>query len=214
MTRFRKTIFWGLVVLAVAGASAAIWIYYAVFLRTDIALRHAEAFLFRRMAVAELAQQATYRYFYATNRRPLNRAGPVEGQYGNEKQETLSLGLFDTKIEPTLGIGMLINPTEWFQNEEISFEQVVALGEASFVERLSGLVQSSPRRSLLVVVHGFRERFPSALRKTAFFGHVLDINTPVLVFDWPGDQGLLPGVTGGRTAWPGRRERIWPRHWN
>ena len=57
------------------------------------------------------------------------------------------------------------------------------------VERLRTRVEASPRRSLLVVVHGFRERFVSGLRKTAFLGHVLDINAPVLVFDWPGDQG-------------------------
>ena len=42
---------------------------------------------------------------------------------------------------------------------------------------------------MLVVVHGFRERYPSALHKTAFLAHVLDIDTPVLLFDWPGDQG-------------------------
>jgi esterase/lipase superfamily enzyme len=41
----------------------------------------------------------------------------------------------------------------------------------------------------LVVVHGYKEAFPSALRKTAFFGHVLDVNSPVLLFDWPGNQG-------------------------
>jgi esterase/lipase superfamily enzyme len=41
-------------------------------------------------------------------------------------------------------------------------------------------------------VNGFRERFPSALRKTAFLAHVLDINSPLLVFDWPGDQGSTP----------------------
>lgn len=41
-------------------------------------------------------------------------------------------------------------------------------------------------------MNGFREGFPSALRKTAFLGHVLDIDTPVLVFDWPGDQGSTP----------------------
>jgi esterase/lipase superfamily enzyme len=63
------------------------------------------------------------------------------------------------------------------------------LDQAAFVEQVRGLVQESPYRSLLVVVHGFREAFPSALRKTAFLGHVLDINSPVLVFDWPGDQG-------------------------
>ncbi len=41
-------------------------------------------------------------------------------------------------------------------------------------------------------MNGFRERFPSALRKTAFLSHVLDIDSPVLVFDWPGDQGSTP----------------------
>ena len=53
-------------------------------------------------------------------------------------------------------------------------------------------------RALLVVVHGFRERYPSALRKTAFLGHVLDIYAPVLVFDWPGNQGS--SLSGYRTA--------------
>ncbi len=52
----------------------------------------------------------------------------------------------------------------------------------------------SPYRSLLVVLHGYKEAFPSALRKTAFFGHVLDVNAPVLLFDWPGNQG---GSLGG-----------------
>jgi len=40
-----------------------------------------------------------------------------------------------------------------------------------------------------VIVHGFREGFPGALHKTAFLSHVLDIDTPVLLFDWPGNQG-------------------------
>jgi len=42
---------------------------------------------------------------------------------------------------------------------------------------------------------------PSALRKTAFLAHVLDINTPVVVFDWSGDQGSsLRGYRRDRTA--------------
>jgi len=60
------------------------------------------------------------------------------------------------------------------------------------------LVRESPHRSLLVVVNGFRERFTSALRKTAFVGHVLDIDSPVMVFDWPGDQGS--SLSGYRRA--------------
>jgi esterase/lipase superfamily enzyme len=84
---------------------------------------------------------------------------------------------------------MLIDPTEWFQNEEIRLNEVSQLEQEVFVDQLRSLVQASSHRALLVVVHGFRERFPSALRKTAFLGHVLDINAPVLVFDWPGNQG-------------------------
>ena len=42
-------------------------------------------------------------------------------------------------------------------------------------------------------MHGFRERYVLALRKTAFLGHVLDINSPVLLFDWPGNQGSSLG---------------------
>jgi esterase/lipase superfamily enzyme len=62
-------------------------------------------------------------------------------------------------------------------------------------------VDKSPGRSLLIVIHGFRERFPSALRKTAFVASVLDINTPVLLFDWPGDQGSsLRGYRSARSV--------------
>ncbi len=73
-----------------------------------------------------------------------------------------------------------------------------ALQQETFVEQLRTLVNKSPQRSLLIVVHGFRERFPSALRKTAFVGHILDIDSPVLMFDWPGDQGS--SLSGYRRA--------------
>jgi esterase/lipase superfamily enzyme len=88
---------------------------------------------------------------------------------------------------------MLINPTEWFQNEEISLSHVASLQQQEFVSQLRRQVAESPYRGLLVVVHGFREAYESALRKTAFLGHVLDINAPVLLFDWPGNQGSSPG---------------------
>jgi esterase/lipase superfamily enzyme len=87
---------------------------------------------------------------------------------------------------------MLVNPTDWFQNEEIQLRDVRALEQAAFVEALRQQVHDSPYRSLLINVNGFRERFPSALRKTAFLAHVLDIDSPLLVFDWPGDQGSTP----------------------
>ncbi len=156
---------------------------------TRVALERAEAFRFRRMTVVRLDEEGKYRFFYVTNRSPGPNDGSLEERFGKEREETLKFGFFDTEIEPTLGLGMLIDPTEWFQNEEIQLREVQPLDQAAFVGQVRRLVQESPHRSLLVVVHGFREAFVSGLRKTAFLGHVLDINSPVLVFDWPGNQG-------------------------
>lgn len=163
--------------------------YYVYFVSTGAALQRAEAFQFRRMLVAQLGEEGAYRFFYISNRQLTPGDGALAERFGTEREETLKFGRFDTEIKPTLGLGMIIDPTEWFQNEEIRVRDVQALDQAPFVEQLRKLVQASPGQSLLIIVHGFREAFPSALRKTAFLGHVLDINTPMLVFDWPGNQG-------------------------
>jgi esterase/lipase superfamily enzyme len=187
MTRRRWLI---LISLLVVGLGA--WFYLAYFAVPGAALERAEAFLFRRMTVAQLGEQGTYRFFFATNRADSGDDVPVLERFGSERTDGLKYGYFDTRIEPNLGLGMLINPTQWFQDEEIRVETVRPLEREDFVAKLSERVEASSRGSLLVVVHGFRERFPSALRKTAFIGHILDINSPVLLFDWPGNQGSSP----------------------
>ena len=192
MTRFKRRVLIGMGLSVVVLVGAGVWFYYVYFASTYSALQRAETFLFRRMQVAQLSQQGEYRFFFVTNRRPESNAGPLEERFGIERQETLTFGYFDVKIEPSLGLGMLINPTEWFQNEEIKLTAVQELDPAAFVAQVQERVKESPHRSLLVVVHGFREAFPSGLRKTAFLGHVLDINSPLLLFDWPGNQGSSP----------------------
>lgn len=195
MSRSKKrTLLWvtGLMGLVVIGLAA-----YAYFMGTRALLEHAEAMSFRRMTVARLADQSDLRFFYATNRRAQEPGGDtiestpdsVADRYTSEREADLKLGSFDTSIEPSIGLGLLTNPTNWFINEEIRLQRIRSLEQDAFVAGLREQVQASPRRSLLIVVHGFREAFPSALRKTAFLSHVLDINTPVLLFDWPGNQG-------------------------
>ncbi len=186
MTRLKRRMLFGLALVVSVVLGLGAWAY---FYGTRITLERAEAFQFRRMVVAQLEKQGVYRFFYVSNRRLGPDDGPLEERFETEREEMLKFGSFDSEIEPTLGLGMIINPTEWFQNEEIKLRDVQALNQAAFVEQVRRLVQDSPHRSLLVVVHGFRETFPSALRKTAFLSHVLDINTPVLLFDWPGNQG-------------------------
>ena len=198
MTRLKRRILLGTVLLGLVLLCFAAWLYYTLFLSTNAILGRAEAFRFRRMTVARLDEAATYKFFYVTNRRPEPGDGSLESRFGGEREQTLKFGSFDTAIESTLGVGMIINPTEWFQHEEIKIHNVQALEQAEFVGQVQQLVGDSPRRSLLVIVHGYREAFPSALRKTAFVAHVLDIDTPVLLFDWPGNQGS--GLTGYRRA--------------
>lgn len=164
---------------------------------TTRTLELAEALQFRRMEVAQRPDEGTYRFFYTTNRKEVEEPSDSE-RLGNEREPGLRHGIFDTAIEPSLGIGMLINPSDWFQNEEIQLRHVADIDSQDFLEQLRSQVNASPGRSLLININGFRERFNSALRKTAFLAHVLDINTPVLVFDWPGDQGST--IRGYRRA--------------
>jgi len=159
---------------------------------TSGALRHAEAFEFRRMLTTQQGDQGAFRFFFATNRQLEESGEAIEERFGNRRTADLQFGFFDTEIQPSLGIGLLIDPTDWFQNEEIQLREVRTLQQSEFVEQLRAQVNASPYHSLLINVNGFRERFPSTLRKTAFLGHVLDIDSPLLVFDWPGDQGSTP----------------------
>jgi esterase/lipase superfamily enzyme len=162
---------------------------YTYFVGTSTLLQHAEAFAFRRMVVTQKAEQGLFQFFYVSNRQPDVPDGEIEQRFTSERQATLNFGYFNTRIEPSLGLGMIIDPSKWFLNEEIQLVDVQAQEKEAFLTMLREQIQASSYQSLLVVVHGFREGYPSALRKTAFLAHVLDINTPVLVFDWPGDQG-------------------------
>jgi len=197
-SRFKRRLWWGAALVVLVLLGGGIWFYNTYFTSTDAAIRHAEAFLFRRMTVAQLSGQGEYRFFYATNRVPGADDTSLDERFGQDREASLKFGNFDAEIKPSLGLGMLIDPTEWFQNEEIKLKTVRSLEQATFVEQLRERVENSPHRALLVIVHGFRERYPSALRKTAFLGHVLDINSPVLVFDWPGNQGS--SLSGYRRA--------------
>jgi esterase/lipase superfamily enzyme len=79
---------------------------------------------------------------------------------------------------------------EWADRGELPLDDCLA--------RLRTAVQASPHKSVLVIVWGYRDWFRSASLKTAYSAYVLDMNTPVLLFDWPGNQG--DGPTGYMAA--------------
>ena len=127
--------------MALVLLGAGIWFYKFYFVSTDLAIRHADAFLFRRMTLAQLAEQGDYRFFYATNRVPGDDASSLDKRFGSEREADLKFGVFDTEIRPSLGLGMLIDPTEWFQNEEIRLKEVRSLEQQAFIEQLRELVR-------------------------------------------------------------------------
>lgn len=186
MTRIKRPVLWGVVLVILLLTGMALYTYVV---GTRTLLEHAEDFSFRRLSVAQLEDGGAFRFFYVTNRQRGDLQGPVEGRYESDRESALKFGSFDTTIESSLGLGIIIDPSDWFLNEEIRLQDVRSLEQEAFVAELRQQVQASPYRSLLLAVHGFREAFPSALRKTAFLAHVLDIDTPVVVFDWPGNQG-------------------------
>jgi predicted alpha/beta hydrolase family esterase len=172
--------------------------YYGFFRATNEALQRAESFEFRRMQVARIEGEARYRFFFATNRVAERDDGPLKERLGAARQSGLTLGSFDTEFEPTLGLGRWLDASSWFLDEEINILDVRRLEQAELVAQVRAMVADSPHRGLLLLVHGFRTDFDFALRGTAFLASVLDINAPVMVFDWPGNQGS--SLSGYRRA--------------
>jgi esterase/lipase superfamily enzyme len=124
-----------------------------------------------------------FQFFYATNR-AVDDAATFQGQ-GNKLGSEISAGTFDVRISPYMPIA----PRMWFDDKFMEWADRTELSQDDSLARLRAAVQASPHKSVLVIVWGFRDWFQSAALKTAYTAYVLDINTPVLLFDWPGNQG-------------------------
>jgi esterase/lipase superfamily enzyme len=133
-----------------------------------------------------------FQFFYATNRATDDDA-TFNGQ-ASKLGSTISTGTYEVRISPY----MPIQPWVWFDTTHMEWAGRQELAQDDALARLRTAVQASPQKSLLVVVWGYRDWFRSAALKTAYTAYVLDINTPVLLFDWPGNQG--DGASGYRAS--------------
>jgi esterase/lipase superfamily enzyme len=93
---------------------------------------------------------------------------------------------------------MPITPRVWLDESYMAWAGRKPLPQNGWLARMRTDVQASPHKSLLIIVWGFRDWFQSAALKTAYSAYVLDVNTPVLLFDWPGNQG--EGRSGYRAS--------------
>jgi esterase/lipase superfamily enzyme len=136
-----------------------------------------------------------FQFFYATNR-AVNDPATFQAR-GSRLGSKISTGTFDVRISPY----MPISPHVWMDHEQMEWADQTALPQEEFLARLRASVAASPNKSVLIIVWGFRDWFRSAALKTAYTAFALDINTPIVMFDWPGNQGEGPtGYLASRRA--------------
>jgi esterase/lipase superfamily enzyme len=129
--------------------------------------------------------------FYATSRK-FDDKKTSSVYFTNDIAEKITTGSLNIKIDPDLKIEKML-PYRLKRNGMIGIQSIDRSNEDAFIKQLSDAIGSSPHKSLLVVVFGYKDDFEATAIKVAYFAYLLDINTPVLLFDWPGDQGVSPG---------------------
>jgi esterase/lipase superfamily enzyme len=139
-----------------------------------------------RLPSVEDGNQRRFKFFYATIRDTSDPA--TFGARGNKLVSDITTGTFEVKISPYMPIA----PHIWMDDEYLTFAGQKEITSKEFRERLKAAVAESPNKSVLLIVWGFRDWFRSTALKTAYTGFALDINTPILLFDWPGNQGEGP----------------------
>ena len=138
-----------------------------------------------RMPHVEEEEQKIFNFFYCTDRGTRESEDPLLS-YGTEFAEELRLGTFKVHLSPERNLRG-DNPDNW---SGIEVRNVQAVQEETFFGELQYAVESSPHKSLAVLVFGYRNSFKDALLKGGKLAVSLDIHTPFLIFDWPADQGL------------------------
>ena len=129
--------------------------------------------------------------FYATNRDILDEASSSP-TFGKDIAKSMTYGRLNVKIDPRVSIGLML-PDKLKRHGVIGVQEVSKLADEAFIKELSDAVAASPHKSLMIAVFGYKDNFETTAIKTSYFTYLLDINTPVLLFDWPGDQAISIG---------------------
>ena len=146
--------------------------------------------LYRRIPYETDGKYRVINIFYATDR-------VVKGKrddslkFLSKLADKMTYGDLDIKINPALKIDKMF-PKRLKRKGLIGVQKIGRLDEETFMKRLDEAVKNSPHNSLLVMVMGYKDNFELTATKAASFAYLLDADTPILLFDWPGDQSVTP----------------------
>lgn len=144
--------------------------------------------LYRRIPYKVEGNNRVIGIFYATDRKVETPKGSSLS-FKSDLAGEMTYGTMDVRINPDIKIGKVV-PRRLQWTGTIGIDKIDKLEEAAFMQRLADAVKASPHHSLLVLVFGYKDKFEYTTIKTAYFAYLLDVNTPVLLFDWPGDQAV------------------------
>ncbi len=158
-----------------------------------------EGYLPRRLTYQKDGADKVFAFFFVSNRQ-VDDLGDLPSPESKERSDQLRQGTFRVRTTPDLS-SPGNNPYKW---SGIHLHDVQEMAAAGFFRRLKEAIATSPQNSLLVIVYGYKELFESSALKTTSFAKKLDLNTPILLFDWPGNQGVSIG--GDKRAFALARE--------
>jgi esterase/lipase superfamily enzyme len=107
--------------------------------------------------------------------------------FDSSLSDKTSLGKTSIKIDPSVTVGKML-PEKLKTSGKMGVESVDMMDDERFMEELAAAVDASPNKSLFILVFGYKDDFEETAIKAGWFAYMLDVNTPVLLFDWPGDQ--------------------------
>ena len=148
--------------------------------------------LYKRISYKTEGRYRVLNIFYATSRQ-IDYAPNASPNFKPTLAKETTYGTLDMKIDPKLKIGTML-PDKIKNSGLIEMEDVKRLDADTFIKQLSEAVKASPHNSVLVLIFGYKDGFEANAIKAAYFSYLLDVNTPILLFDWPGDQRV--GISG------------------
>ena len=146
--------------------------------------------LYKRIPYTTEGRYRVINIFYATNRN-IKNTGDLTPSFGNELSSQTTCGRMDVKIDPRIKIEKML-PGRLKRRGVVGVQEVQKLESDIFMKQLNEAVQASPHNSLLVVIFGYKDNFEATAIKASYFAYLLDVNTPILLYDWPGDQPVTP----------------------
>ena len=173
----------------------------AAFIRANLAGLHPPSELGYPIGDTARGPQAPSPYvvvtvYYGTSRAPSGRKDP-DHYYGTARG-ALRVGLATITIPKRIRPGDLRGP-RWYLLEfrpdpsrDVILRDVHPLELGNWTAQVRAALDTSPGRQALVVVHGFREQFKHALRRTAQLAYDLNFTGVPIAYSWP-TKGTLQG---------------------